>query len=321
MTNPPASGPPLVYYLHAANDLALPAPPTDPSLPAEVNGQPAAYFWADAIRTGRYVHPLGRFELNVNRQRLDTWERNYRRMREAGIGVPVPVDHSSRARDNLGYVVDVKRDGDRLLLLHQLIGDDAIKLAARNKVSLGIDPAFKTSAGETIGDCIIHSSLTPNPVVPGQQGLVPMSREADEPANDDDSGRGVTPIVFHLAVEPPADAILRDRQVDLLLRRVDYLLTGGHITPACRDRLMLLFRSRDRPSASDADPRGAILHLSRDGDFAAIEALLDAFEQNRALVFGERTGLQTLSRVVPDDDQPVNAALQSRMVRMANGGR
>src|SRR5438309_1761151 len=158
---------PLVYYLHAAGPLA---PAEQEAYPKEVNGQPAAYFWADAIRVGRYVHPAGHFELSVDEQRLDAWAANFRRMRDAGVDVPVPVDHSTSARDNLGYVVDAKRDGDRLCLLHQLIGDDAIALAARNKVSLAIDPQFHDGHGTPYGDCIVHSSLTPIPVVPGQAG-------------------------------------------------------------------------------------------------------------------------------------------------------
>src|ERR1700744_3823857 len=97
----------LIYYLHAARPLAA---AEVQEFPKEVNGQPAAYFWADAIRAGRYVHPGGSFELAVEGLRLDTWAENFRRMRDAGIDVPVPVDHSTSARDNLGFVVDVKRE-------------------------------------------------------------------------------------------------------------------------------------------------------------------------------------------------------------------
>jgi hypothetical protein len=261
-------------------------------LPKEVNGQPAAYFWADGIRVGRYVHPAGRFELHVDEKRLDGWAENFRRMKAAGVDVPVPVDHSTRARDNLGYIVDVKRDGDTLKLLHQLIGEDAIQLAARNKVSLGIDPAFVDGTGTAFGDCIVHSSLTPVPVVPGQEGLIPLA-VSPKPA-----------LVFHLAATEP----LRAEYADLFRRRMDGLVSAGNITPACRERLIELF-----------DPRGrtGVMHLSRDA--GAIDGLLAALSQNRAVPLGERTGLQTLSRVIPEDHPGVDPALQSRMVRLANG--
>jgi hypothetical protein len=296
---------PLVHYLYTASPLNR---TQQPDLPKELNGHPVAYFWADGIHTGRYVHPAGRFELFVDRQRLDTWAGNFRRMKEAGVDVPVPVDHSTSARDNLGFVIDVQREGDTLKLLHQLIGEDAIKLAARNKVSLAIDPNFTDGQGNTYGDCVVHSSLTPIPIVPGQAGFIPMSRAA--PADSSDAPPVTMAMVFH----PMADlSPLRQRHVDLLSRRIESLVRDAHITPACADRLLALFRSRDRPSA-------ATLLLSRDGDFEALEDLLAAFEHNRALPSpGERTGLQTLARLVPDEEPPVDASIQARMVRMANG--
>lgn len=278
-----------LYYLHAP---ALLQPVADDQFPREVNGQPAAYFWADGIRVGRYIHPAGKFELHVDEPRLDTWAENFRRMKAAGVDVPVPVDHSSSARDNLGYVIDVKREGDTLRLLHQLIGEDAIKLAARNKVSLGIDPHFVDGLGNIFGDCVVHSSLTPVPVVPGQEGFIPLSADA-KPS-----------IVFHLATaEPPMP-----EYADLLHRRMEALVSAGHITPACRERLTHLFQPRDRPG---------VIHLSRDAQW--LDALLAALEQNRALPLGERTGLQTLSRPIPADGSNVDPNLQSKMVRMANG--
>jgi hypothetical protein len=287
----------LIYYLHTAAPLA---PATRGELPQEVNGQPVAYFWADGIRAGRYLHPAGQFELHVDGARLDNWAENFRRMRAAGIDVPVPVDHSSSARDNLGYVIDVQREGDRLRLLHQLIGDDAIRLAARNKVSLAIDPQFVDGHGNAFGDCVVHSSLTPVPVVPGQGGFVPLSRDA---------GGAIVKqaMVFH----PIADlSPLRDWHVNLLRQRVGALVSGGNLTPACGDRLMRLLSPRTHPG---------VMLLSREGDYEALDALLAAFADNRALPLGERTGLQTLARLVPGDEPAVDVAIQSRMVRMANG--
>ena len=280
---------PSVFYLHAAAAL-LPA--NVEQLPKEVNGQPVAYFWADGIRVGRYLHPAGKFELHVDEQRLDGWVDNFHRMKAAGVDVPVPVDHSNSARDNLGYVIDIKREGDSLKLLHQLIGEDAIKLAARNKVSLGIDPEFVDGRGNAFGDCVIHSSLTPVPVVTGQTGFVPL-------ANIRKSS-----LVFHLAVNEP----LRNEYADLFRRRVEGLVTAGHITPACRDRIVKLFQPRDHA--------GVIL-LSRDAGM--LDELVAALQQNRAVPLGERSGLQMLSRLVPGNEPNVDPTLQHQMVRMANG--
>jgi hypothetical protein len=277
---------PRVFYLHAAAALS---PAMAEQFPREVNGQPAAYFWADGIRVGRYIHPAGKFELHVDEKRLDGWAENFRRMKAAGVDVPVPVDHSSSARDNLGYVVDVKREGDTLKLLHQLIGEDAIKLAARNKVSLGIDPQFTDGRGTAFGDCVVHSSLTPVPVVPGQEGFVPLSNDRS------------AAMVFHLATDP-----LRGEYADLFRRRMDALVSAGHVTPACRDRIVKLF-----------GPHHGVMHLSRDR--TVLDDLLAALEQNRSVPLGERTGLQTLSRLIPGEGSNVDPNLQTKMVRMANG--
>jgi hypothetical protein len=296
---------PLIHYLYTASPLT-PAQP--PDLPKELNGHPVAYFWADGIHTGRYVHPAGRFELFVDRQRLDTWAGNFHRMKDAGVDVPVPVDHSTSARDNLGFVIDVQREGNTLKLLHQLIGEDAIKLAARNKVSLAIDPNFIDGQGNAYGDCVVHSSLTPIPIVPGQAGFVPMSRAVPTDSTDPQ------PVTMAMVFHPIADlSPLRQRHVELLTRRIEGLVRDAHITPACADRLLGLFRSRDRPA------NGATLLLSREGDFEALEDFLAAFERNRALPTGESTGLQTLARLVPVEEPAVDASIQSKMIRMANG--
>lgn len=381
-SNSPATAP-AVYYLHASGDPMRPAEADDrpPDLPVEVHGQPAAYFWADGIRTGTYVHPSRTFELRVDGARIDGWVRNFRRMRDNGIDVPVPVDHSASARDNLGYVLDVRREEDTLRLLHQLIGEDAIRLASRNKVSLGIDPAFKDGVGRFYGDCVVHSSLTPVPVVPGQEGFVPM---ADSFANGErapvllwmaktpadpvtpllDDVRRLTGAAEELAAEnalpvllswaqgaaarqvemarsladaerrastaegrvlelsrttPAIPAELLSSFADLYGRQAEALVQAGHITPACRDRLLALLRPGGR-----ACPQMMPLMLSRRTGDAGVEdrlidALFAALEQNRALVAGERTGVQILSRAVPGDELPINAGLQQKMVQMANG--
>ena len=289
-TSLPPALPGAVFYLHAPAELAM-AELDD--LPKEVNGEQVAYFWADGIRAGKYVHPAGKFELNVDSQRLDTWVDNFRRMREAGVDVPVPVDHSSKARDNLGYVVDIKRNGNTLKLLHQLIGEDAIRLASRNKVSLGIDPAFKDGQGRAFGDCIVHSSLTPVPLVPGQEGLVPLS-----------TGEAV---VFCLDADSP---VVDRREGELFATRVGELVRRGHITPACAAGIIELFDPRQEA--------GRVL-LSRESGGGAMDALVAALQHNTVLAFGEMSGVQTLSRVVPGNEPSVDPDLQLKMVKMASG--
>lgn len=182
MTNPTLETPSTVvdldadaFYLHSPADLKA-AVIMGQGRVSEINGQPVKYFWADGIRTGDYTHPTKGFSLSVDRKRMDGWVENFRRMQANSVDVHACADHSEKARDSLGYVVDMKRDGDTLKVLHQLIGEDAIRMASRNKISLGIHPKFKDGRGVSYGDSIIHSALTPVPVVPSRDGLIAASR-------------------------------------------------------------------------------------------------------------------------------------------------
>ena len=153
--------------------------PSD-DLPAEVAGSPVSYFWKDMIHTGNYVHPAKNFSLAVDQDRLGRWAETGGQLLAAGVAVPINCDHSDAARDVVGYVKQFKLDGDRLLGLCQFIGDDAALMAARNLVSVGIDPDFTDGQGRQWGEAIVHLALTPVPVVPDQDQFVP----ADDTATD-----------------------------------------------------------------------------------------------------------------------------------------
>jgi hypothetical protein len=151
-------------------------------LPAEVAGQPASYFWKDMIHAGNYVHPTKGFSLAVDRQRLQRWADTGQQMLAAGVAIPINCDHSDAARDVVGYVKQFKLDGDRLLGLCQFIGDDAALTAARNAVSVGIDPDFTDGQGRKWGEAVVHLALTPVPVVPDQDQFVRV--EGSEPQEE-----------------------------------------------------------------------------------------------------------------------------------------
>jgi hypothetical protein len=150
-------------------------------LAAEVAGQPASYFWKDMIHAGNYVHPTKGFSLAVNRQRLQRWAETGQQMLAAGVAIPINCDHSDAARDVVGYVKEFKLDGDRLLGLCQFIGDDAALTAARNSVSVGIDPDFTDGQGRKWGEAVVHLALTPVPVVPDQDQFVQLPNEEEMP--------------------------------------------------------------------------------------------------------------------------------------------
>jgi hypothetical protein len=48
---------------------------------------PAFYYWKDAIVVGSYVHPAGKFSLDITRDKLDGYAQNFKRMAANGVGV------------------------------------------------------------------------------------------------------------------------------------------------------------------------------------------------------------------------------------------
>src|SRR5436305_12759522 len=98
-------------------------------------------------------------------------------MTSNGVGVPILMDHSQSAAATLGWIVDVKRQDDRLMELHQFLGEAARDIGLRNKVSLGIDPDFIDGKGVRYGESIVHSAVTPVPVVPGQGAFEPLESD------------------------------------------------------------------------------------------------------------------------------------------------
>lgn len=167
---------------------------TPPGLPTvikvDVGGKPkdvpVSYFWKDVIGVGEYQHPKTGRTLNVDVPRMDAWVNKFHRMRSAGIEIPTPTDHSCNARDNIGYAVDAKREGDRLAMLHQVIGENNVEVALANRCSLCIDEEYKDEFGREWGDAIVHSAYTPTPVITGMGSFVPAfaasrDRQAETP--------------------------------------------------------------------------------------------------------------------------------------------
>jgi hypothetical protein len=164
------------FHLYAPR-LSPDSPVQADLLPPEVAGQPATYFWKDAIHAGAYRHPTRGFSLAVDRHRLHRWADVGSAMLDAGVPIPINCDHSDSARDVVGYVREFKVDGDHLFALCQFIGPDAALTAARNHVSVGIHPDFTDGQGRRWGEAIIHLALTPVPVVPGQRGFIAAAQD------------------------------------------------------------------------------------------------------------------------------------------------
>jgi hypothetical protein len=351
MTTEQPTAPDQVFHLAAAGEFK-PATSLEAAFPPRVNDLPAFYYWKDAIVVGSYIHPQGRFSLQITRDKLDGYTQTFAKMKTNGVNVPILMDHNTSAAATLGWIVDVKRDGDRLMELHQFLGETSRDIGLRNKVSLGIDPDFVDGTGTRYGEAIVHSAVTPLPVVPNQGEFEAMCLSlVDSPASDGfppcdhgglnggdgemtctdalvvtDSTSGAPKIpdnpVAHLAPRehtggngPTIDATIELAMTaiaDAAAAKRDLAVARGAIDPAVAGELFALL-----VRSNDAGVR--TMTLSRTGAGATPPlalAVFDALSRNRPAPLGEITGLQVLSRIVPGD--PALAELQDRMIALAS---
>jgi hypothetical protein len=290
-----------IFHLSAEGNFRPASDEAPGEFPDRVNDLPAYYYWKDAIVAGSYVHPAGRFSLDITRDRLDGFVQNFIRMRDNGVGVPILMDHAATASSTLGWIVDVKRDGDRFLELHQFLGEDARDVGLRNKVSLGIDPAFVDGQGNQYGEAIVHSAVTPVPVVAGQGEFVPLELSL---RTKELAAEAASPVTE----KPVVNLDLQNALKQVVEMKRDLALSRGGVNPAVAAELFDLLVGS-----------GNLLTLSRSGNGSPIAlAVFDALSRNHPVELGESTGLQVLSRVVPGDDGSVDD-LRQRMIALASG--
>jgi hypothetical protein len=116
----------------------------DDSLPTDVMGEPCFYYWKPMIKAGEYHHPDPRYKDKKTGRQVVTFSRGeladadrYTREWIADGGKPyIPVGHKGVDK-NLGWIIDTRYDGGTGTLwgLHQFIGEDAKRAAARNETS------------------------------------------------------------------------------------------------------------------------------------------------------------------------------------------
>lgn len=135
----------------------------------------------DMIKLGTYIHPIHKWKLNVTEDRLYKWLTNFKAMRENGVDVEVPLDHSFSAEKNLGYVIDamVEKDAKGVLTLFGILavkGEEANNVIERNKnVSVWIAENYTDGKGTFYGEVIKHCSVVQQPVMPQQESFVQIA--------------------------------------------------------------------------------------------------------------------------------------------------
>jgi hypothetical protein len=145
------------------------------------NGVPVQTFKAYMLRTGRFEHPVDGWEWDVDSATLVRLKDSTARMMIAGNPVEVTVDHGQSARDTMGYARDLSIEGgtlpdgtpvEWLVGLHDIRGEENIRVAEANRfVSIETD-RFTDSAGQDYGEVIVASSIVRKPVVTHQPGFI-----------------------------------------------------------------------------------------------------------------------------------------------------
>lgn len=152
------------------NWVAFAAPTTFKDIPRQK-------FRKEVVRVGKFVKDSEGREFDFGADVLTNWVTQFQRMRKNGVKVPICSTHDGANDPDAmrGYVEDLFIEGDTLIMACELIGEDSIKAAARNDVSLGSHAEFVDGHGNTYTRPIMHIALCPDPVVPGLGEFVPLA--------------------------------------------------------------------------------------------------------------------------------------------------
>lgn len=142
---------------------------------------PRKRFLKDLISVGEYVSNGQKFAITT--KDMDRWIENGKRFIAAGNQIPVPDGHTDDASANRGYVLELFREGGTLYGVVEMIGADSIATAARSKVSINTEPDYVDGKGNKYDDLITHVALTNAPVIPDQNGFLPIAASRNAKTN------------------------------------------------------------------------------------------------------------------------------------------
>lgn len=128
------------------------------------NGQTVATATKEIVQAGQWWKD-GKL-LDIPPSRLSHWKNQFDLMLSNGMKVPVPVDHTRDPEANRGWVTGMDVVGDKLVATMELIGEDAIKLAARSDVSIQARD-LTDNKGNAYPDAIEHTAFVSDPFITG----------------------------------------------------------------------------------------------------------------------------------------------------------
>lgn len=155
--------------------------------PSTVEGVPHQRFRKSVMKLGKFVKDSEGLEFEVTSDTLANWALQFQRMKSHGVKVPIPNMHAGDgdADKNRGYVDNLFVDGDELVMLCEMIGEDAIVAAARSDVSIKSPSHFIDGDGREYVRPIVHVALCTDPVIPGLGDFVPIAASQKKAAEKD----------------------------------------------------------------------------------------------------------------------------------------
>jgi hypothetical protein len=147
------------------------------------DGVPVKRYRKELITTGKYIKAADGIEFEVTDDTLNHWVLAFAQWTASGNKVPVPLTHDNadNPENNRGWVVDEFREGDSLIGLIDLIGEDADKLAASSDVSIYTPKKYTDGRGNVYTWPITHVALCTNPLIPGLKGFEAIAASLAQP--------------------------------------------------------------------------------------------------------------------------------------------
>lgn len=151
-----------------------------------VKGVPRQKFRKVVIRKGEFYKEAGDQHFKVDDVHLENWVEQFERMQENGVKVWIPASHDDghdaesladplHSDQTRGYVLDLFRQGDNLVMDCEMIGEDGIAAAARNDVSIFSPVSYTDGDGHMYEQPIRHVTLCPDPVITGLGDFIPIA--------------------------------------------------------------------------------------------------------------------------------------------------
>lgn len=159
------------------------------------------------------------FELDITPELMNHWVQTFRQMKQNGVGVPMPIGHTSEPDRRRGTVYDLrvepnpKRKGGMSLYAYCGFNDhDAAKQFKHSNVSLFMPPKQFDGKGRQYIRPVKHVAITDYPVIPGldafQQVAASFTNAFELSLSNEDDEMSLTwqDVADELGIEVPEGA-------------------------------------------------------------------------------------------------------------------